>query len=97
MTIIIPISFYNRAFSSDFKNQKYDKTNINLEADEQGLLDPEIEEEDPSKIERTQHNYTDKRRCIKITNYVVLVSGVSISAVGFINACQEIIANPELQ
>lgn len=46
MTIIIPISFYNRAYSNDFKHQKHDKTNNHLE-DQQRLLDDDIEV-DPS-------------------------------------------------
>ena len=105
MTIVLPVTFYNRAYSMTEKNQKYDKNNYgNPEADEaDGLLqqevdhDRDIEESKNPKIIKQDVKKTDKRRCLKIINYLVLISGCTLSLIGFINACQEIISNPDFK
>ena len=98
MTIIVPVMFYNRAYSMSEKNLKYDKNNYGDDSHEnEGLL-----KENNNDVEKTarllyKDKNNDKRKCIKVTNYIVLISGCTLSAIGFINACQELFENPDLR
>ena len=90
-TIVMPVMFYNRAYSDDIKHLNYDKRNHYLNepkddtenqkllADGEMIIEEEGEEE---KQDEPSREIKDNRRIFKIINWIVLISGVGIAIVG---------------
>jgi hypothetical protein len=92
MTIVVPVMFYNRAYSDSFQPNDHDvdgaqdpeQVGLLGGADPDGVLagkDPELRLSAPGAKSRRP----DPRRTIKLLNYVVLTSGLFVSSVGFVN------------
>ncbi len=70
-SIIIPIVFYNKAYSSNYKNLSQDISNSYI-------LNNSLDGEIPKLI--------DKRKTIKIINYIILLAGIIVGAFGLYDA-----------
>ena len=92
MTIVVPVMFYNKAYSDEFSPGQHDAEGAQ-DPEQVGLLeavvpdgvlagkDPELRMPAPS----TKSRRPDPRRTIKLLNYVVLTSGLFVSSIGFVN------------
>ena len=89
-TVIIPVVFYNRAFSDSPKNLKLDKKNKEFVSEDQNALldksgEQDIIAEQFSNVKESEP--TDQRSGLKKLNYVMLFVGTLVGAIGFINVC----------
>jgi len=92
MTIVMPVVFYNRAFSSNAKHLSLDKNSRRMmesEPEFEGLISREKDQDrEPESGENM--GLIDNRRGLKVMNMVVLVVGVTIGFIGLIDALREL-------
>ena len=84
MTIVVPVMFYNRAYSGEKKHLDLQRSS------------PAKNDEEPVEDAEAETEPADTRKLIRRVNLVVLVFGCSLGAVGFVNAVQEVFFSPQL-
>ena len=106
VTTVMPVMFYNRAYSDDFKHLKHDKRNQFLaEGENEGLLgysqrdsiEEIVQDYKENELKPKEKKVKDNRKIFKIINYFVLVIGCIIATIGFVGSLEEMITKRNLQ
>ena len=93
LTIVLPVLFYNKAYSLTSHDLHQFEDNPNASSDNPSVdLDKEEQPEDDSAVPLIEKSNTptkqpkDSRKSIKKFNYFVLFVGISMGCVGFYNS-----------
>ena len=80
VNIVLPVIFYNRAYSYSDKNRRLEKKKDGGEDEEKQLLDEKKGKKGKEKQEEEEEK--DPRAGVRCWNWVVLACGVTIGIVG---------------